>query len=227
MPASSASAPNQTAELCRQLARDLRAPRAPAGLGTVHAPRVRRVSALAAGAVLLIGLNAGALAAPARDGRDSKAILGRSGIAAVHFGLPMAQAVADLTARFGRPVAHGVNTGCGSRYTEVVWGDLAVEFRSHRFSGYRYLVGGYPLTTPGSPRARPPKTITPRLATATGITLGSTLSQLRAAYRSLTRVGADSWRAPNGLLFADTADRDPVPASAAIVEIKIGTCGAF
>lgn len=204
-----------------------RPPRAPAGLGAAYPPSVRRASALAAGAVLLVGFNAGALAARAQDRRASKAIFGPSGIGSVRFELPKAQAVADFTALFGRPVARGVNTGCGSRYTEVVWGDLAVEFRSNRLSGYRYIVGGYPLKTPGSARARPPKTITPRLTTATGITLGSTLAETRAAYPALKRVGADWWRAPNGLLFADNADHDPVPPTAAIVEIKIGTCGAF
>jgi hypothetical protein len=129
---------------------------------------------------------------------------------------------------FGPPAAGGVNTGCGSRYTEVEWGDLTVEFRSSIFSGYRYMEGGYPLTTPGSPReAHPSKTSAPKLATSTGVSLGSTLAQVRAAYGKLAFVGADRWRAPNGLVFYDDAMRDPEPPSSRIVEIKIGTCGDF
>jgi hypothetical protein len=152
---------------------------------------VRCAFALAASAVLVAGFSATAFAAGARDGRASTAILGPSGIGLVRFGLPKVQAVADFTILFGRPVARGVNTGCGSRYSEVVWGDLAVEFRANGFCGYRYIVGGYPITTRGSPPARPPTTITPRLATGTGITLGSTLAEVRAADRPLKRVGAD------------------------------------
>ena len=67
----------------------------------------------------------------------------------------------------------------------------------------------------------------PRLATSTGITLGSTLAQLRAAYDGLQRVGADSRRAPSGLVFVDDARRDPERPGSRIVEIKVGTCGDF
>lgn len=146
----------------------------------------------------------------------------------MHFGLTKARAVEELDALFGAPVARGINTGCGRRYTEVVWDDLAVEFRAGTFSGYRYTVGGYPLTTPGSPHEpSPPKTHSPRLATATGISLDSTLAELRVAYRGLRPIGVDNWRAPNGLVFVDNAGHDPEPPSSRLVEIKIGTCGAF
>jgi tRNA (cmo5U34)-methyltransferase len=37
----------------------------------------------------------------------------------------------------------------------------------------------------------------------------------------------DVWQSPNGLVFVDTAIRDPVPTSSHIREIKIGTCGDF
>jgi hypothetical protein len=140
------------------------------------------------------------------------------GVATVRFGTAKAQAVAELSALFGAAAGRGVNTGCAPRYTEVVWGDLAAEFRANRFSGYRYVQGGYPLTTPGSPRA-PAKSL--GLATAKGVTLGATLARVRAAYKPLTRIGADAWRAPNGLVFAvgDATQR--------VVEIKTGTCGDF
>ena len=154
--------------------------------------------------------------------------LGPHGIGKTHFGLTKAATVAELSATFGPPDARGVNTGCSSRYTEVVWGDLAAEFRSSIFSGYRYMKGGYPITTPGSPHeAHPPKTPTPKLATATGISLGNTLAQVRAAYGKLGFVGTDRWRAPDGIVFYDNAMHDPEPPSSRIVEIKIGTCGDF
>jgi hypothetical protein len=150
------------------------------------------------------------------------------GIGVVRFGAAKAKAVAELGAQLGIPSARSVNTGCGPRFSEVAWGDLVVEFRDSRFSGYRYLRGGWPLTTRGSPRtSSPSKPVSPRLSTATGISLGSTLSQLRASYGKPRRVGADMWRSSNGLIFVDDALRDPVPPSSRIIEIKIGTCGAF
>src|ERR1700688_1503036 len=135
--------------------------------------------------------------------------LGPHGVGTVHFGLTKAATVAQLSAMFGPPDARGVNTGCSARYTEVVWGDLGVEFRSNLFSGYRY------------------RSLTPKLATATGISLGNTLAQVRAAYGKLGFVGTDRWRAPTGLVFYDDAMHDPEPPSSRIVEIKIGTCGDF
>src|SRR5207302_32992 len=120
--------------------------------------------------------------------------LGPSGIGTVRFGLTKAKAVAELSGLFGTPSARGLNTGCGPRYTEVEWGDLVAEFRLNEFSGFRYVKGGFPLTTPGSPReSSPPKSASPKLATAKGISLGSTLAQLRAAYGQLRSIGAGRW----------------------------------
>jgi len=150
--------------------------------------------------------------------------LGPAGIGAIHFGLPKAKTVAALDARFGAPTWRGENTGCGAKFTEVEWGTLVVEFRSGVFTGYRSLAGGFADVVHGAPRAT---ALTPNVATARSVKLGSTLAQVRAAYGSLRRVGADSWRAPNGIVFVDNAKRDPVPASSRIVEIKIDTCGAF
>jgi hypothetical protein len=178
---------------------------------------MRRMPACAAAlavAIVAATLVAGAGGAPAARGP----ILQAHGVGTVRFGMRKGEAVARLRVLFGAPSARGVNSGCGARYTEVEWGDFVAEFRLGTFSGYRFVKGGYPLTTAGSPRqASPP---------ARGITVGSTLAELRALYR-LRRAGANLWRVPNGLLFVDDAKRDPVPPASRIVEIKIGTCGDF
>ena len=153
--------------------------------------------------------------------------LGADGIGRVRFGLSRRRAMAELRRRFGAPSAEGVNTGCGPRYREVVWGDLVTEFRLGRFSGYRYVRAGYEIVIPHGPSAPAPRGPTAGLATAKGITIGSTLAQVRAAYRPLTSVGTDRWKAANGIVFVDGAKRDPVPPSSRIIEIKSSTCGDY
>jgi hypothetical protein len=178
--------------------------------------------------LVVAALGVGALAARGGQSTLRAANLEPAAIGSVRFGLTKARAVAELTSLFGNPVARGRNTGCGPRYTEVVWGDLAAEFRLNRFSGYRYMKGGYPITTPGSPHVpSPPKTPSPALATVKRVSLGSTLAQVRAAYGPLQRIGANTWRASNRLVFVDDARRDPMQPTNRIVEIKVGTCGDF
>jgi hypothetical protein len=177
-------------------------------------------------AALVAVLAAVTFAVASASGAASPPSLKPGGIGAVDFGLPKSQAVAELSRLFGQPSATGINTACGRRYSEVVWGDLAAEFRGSVFSGYRYINGGYPLVTPGSPRQVKPSRVTPRLATSREITLGSTLAGARVAYGTPQRIGADVWRA-GGLSFTDNATHDPVPPSSRIVEIKTGTCGDF
>jgi hypothetical protein len=109
--------------------------------------------------LLAVGLGVGTLAA--LGSTKATASLGPDGIGKVRFGLTKIEAVAALSALFGDPSGRGINTGCAPRYTEVEWGDLVAEFRLHTFSGYRYIDGGFPLTTPGSPREARPKTVLP------------------------------------------------------------------
>jgi hypothetical protein len=146
-----------------------------------------------------------------------------TGIGSVHFGLPKSKAISELTSLLGRPSAHFVNSGCGHRYAETAWGHLYVEFRLGRFAGYRYIEYGWPLMPGGKPR----RSVLPRLATTRGITLGSTLGQLRRAYRRLDLVGTDRWMVKGGLTFYDNSKIEPPAASSRIIEIKIGTCGDF
>jgi hypothetical protein len=161
--------------------------------------------------------------------RTKRPLLDSNGIGNVHFGLPKVKAVAALRASLGRPNATGINTGCGPAFTEVAWHDLIAEFRHGTFAGYRYVSGGYPLTTAGSPHDPvSPTSPTPALATARGITLGSTLRELRAAYPGLTQSGALKWTAPNGLVFVEASQtKKPASPTAMIAEIKARTCGDF
>lgn len=184
---------------------------------------------LAAVVLVAIGVGVGALPAVGDRKTSGHGDLGADGIGTVRFGLPETQAVAQLTALFGPPTARGVNAGCSPRYTEVEWNDLVAEFRLSKFSGYRYVKGGWPLNTRGgSPlhKLPTPKSRVQELATANGISLGSTLAQARAAYGTLRLTGAAMWETPNGITLVVNANFGKVPP-AQIYEIKIDTCGAF
>lgn len=176
-----------------------------------------RVSA----ALLAITLMAAAESAQAGSGVP---VLGPSGIGSVRFGLSKPVAVRELsTLLHTQPTDRFINSGCGPRYTEVAWGHFYAEFRLGRFSGFRYIELGWP------PKHLPRRIVTsdlPRLTTAEGVTLGNTPGELRTAYNRLKQVGTDRWEA-DGLIYYDSAQRDPPPLSSRIVEIKTGTCGDF
>jgi hypothetical protein len=137
--------------------------------------------------------------------------------------------IAALRPSLGSPNATGINTGCGKNLTEVAWHDLIAEFRAGRFSGYRFIRGGWPLTTPGSPHDHVSGTVPrPLLHTAAGITLGNTLAELRVAYTHLRRTAAVRWTAADGLTFAEPYDvANLISPSNPIVEIQTMTCGDF
>jgi len=168
---------------------------------------------------------ASANAAPSRGTLQMRpTVLTPHGIGPVQRGTRKAPVVSALTTLFGPPTGAGINTACGSRYTEVVWNDLAVEFRAGTFTGYRYVRGGYPLTTPGSPRSVASPAIRPRLETARGIALGSRLSVLRVDYPRLRPVGVAQWVA-GGITFVVRSRG--AGALTSVAEIKLGTCGDF
>ena len=173
-----------------------------------------RLGVVLAAATVLLGLAAGSSA-------DAGPTLGPHGIGSVRFGLTKPTAVAELRVLFGAPTARGINTGCGPRYTEVEWHDLIAEFRLGRFTGYRYVLGGWPLTTTGSPRELVRTGLAPRLVTQAGVTLGTPLADARRDYGTLRFVGVDRWRA-DGLVLRASESSPP-----RIVEVKVGTCGDF
>lgn len=162
---------------------------------------------------------------PALASSRSMVSLDGNGIGPVRFGLSKDRAVAALTALFGSPTWRGVNTGCGPLWTEVVWNGIAAEFRGSSFTGYRYASATHIEGLLGAPRV-PGKPEFPALATAKGITLGSTLGHLRSLY-TLHLEGAGRWHYGN-LVFVSNARHSPAPLTSRIIEIKaMSTCGDF
>jgi hypothetical protein len=186
-------------------------------------PAVRRFLLVAGAAVAAAACGVGIVATTAPAPLP---FLDAEGIGAVHFGEQTAIVVRELYELLGRPSAAQPSSGCGPRYAEVEWGDLAAEFRLGVLSGYRYLDGGL-LGDDGSVARLEALRVAPRLTTATGITLGSTLGQARAAFGRLTVVGTNRSEAEDGFVFYDDARAFPDPASSRIVEIKIATCGDY
>ena len=155
--------------------------------------------------------------------------LGTRGVGQVPFGIVRMEAVKRLQGLLGPPNWQGINTGCGPRYTEVAWRDFIAEFYRGHFSGYRYMLDVYAVEAKGSPRDHAPGAKgVPFMSTSAGITLGSDLAELRPLYKRLRQSGADSWTAPSGLTFVVWSGyRNMLAGSDRMVEIKIGTCGAF
>ncbi len=183
---------------------------------------------IGASLLITIGLAIGAATSPPGDSGLRSRLLSSEGIGVARFGQAKAQVVEALTALLGKPAWKGPNTGCGPRYNEVEWGELVAEFRLGSFSGYRYVKGGWPLTTPGSPSGpSSSQSHGPYLATAKGISLGSTLGEVKSAYGKLSFIGVDKWQPANGIVFVVNAEHEPEPASSRVTEIKFGTCGDF
>jgi hypothetical protein len=151
--------------------------------------------------------------------------LGADGLGPVDFGSRKEQATAELTQLLGPASGGGINTGCGAAFTELDWGELAVEFHHNVFSGYR------DQNRPnGSLQLGPVNTaepLQPAAKTAAGIGLEDSLGQLRAAYPKLSLVGANRLQASNGLSFVNNSRYSPGSPQSKIIEIRVGTCGDY
>ena len=159
-----------------------------------------------------------AAASPSPSAR-TPILLAGNGLGVAHFGAPARSVTGAISARLGSPTGHP-DAGCVGGYTQVAWHDLIVQFRHGHFSGYRYWVSGS-----GSPPASA-STVSPKLATAKGISLGSTFAQVKRSYR-LTQTGTDFWKSPAGIVFALESQTYPSPPSSPVYEIKsYGACPA-
>ncbi|HZP71760.1 MAG TPA: hypothetical protein VFA97_00125 [Gaiellaceae bacterium] len=177
--------------------------------------RLRRACAIA-------GVIGAALpAAVAAEGATP--VLSSHGIAGARFGTSKSQAVERLTAVLGSPSARFVSNGCGPNYTEVEWGHLYAEFRRGKLTGFRYVRGAW---SGGAPAPAASRRVSPRLVTSKGVSLSSTLGQVRRRYGKLGIVGTDRWRSRDGLIFYVSYETtQPAPPTSRIIEIKYGTCG--
>jgi hypothetical protein len=97
-----------------------------------------------------------------------------------------------------------------------------VQFVAGRFRGYRYLDGG---ERPLAPTRSVLRSVRPRLSTATGISLGSSLADARRSYGVLRRVGTAFYRTRSGITFALWSSGTPARKSR-IHEIKSNVCRA-
>jgi hypothetical protein len=177
-----------------------------------------RSSGVVAAAVAFV-LCVGATSALARG--ETPLLSGR-GIGDTHFGARKTRAVRELSTVLGRPSRRF--EGCGPTVTEVEWGHLYVEFWRGKFSGFRYMQGAW--SSSGAVSGSRVSPLRPHLATSAGITLGSTLRQLRERYPRLTLVGTDRWQNHAGIIFSVSfATRQPPSPNSRITEIKYGTCG--
>jgi hypothetical protein len=159
-------------------------------------------------------------------------VLGSHGLGPARFGSTKARVTAELTRLLGQPSGSGANPGCGPAFTEVHWGELAVEFHDGLFNGYRDINrpdGDLQLAPENT--SYPPENaafpLRPKAKTAAGIALGDSLGQAKAVYSKLSLAGADRWKTPDGLSFLDNSEGSPAPPRARIIEIRIGTCGSY
>jgi hypothetical protein len=177
----------------------------------------RRVRATAVALLLAVGLSVTGLgaAAPPPAGAtltDRHLTLQGNGIGTVRFGTPEAAATRQLARQLGAPSSRPPSGCVGGPFQDVAWHNLIAQFSRGRFSGYRYWA------------PQPHHPVAPRLATAKGITLGSTFGQLEHAYR-LAQTGTDFWSA-QGMTFGLAGVAYPSPPTAPIYEVKVTVCPA-
>jgi hypothetical protein len=177
---------------------------------------------LVATAVVALTVAVTCVVAASASGTAARPIVSSHGVGGVPFGTSKSEAVKELTSLLGAPTRRFVSNGCGPHYTEVEWGHLYVEFRLGKLAGFRYLRGGWEGRAVGA-RDR---ALVPKLLTSEGVSLSSTLAQVRHRYGTLAIVGTDRWRSHDGLVFSISyLVTHPAPPDSRITEIKYGTCG--
>jgi hypothetical protein len=146
-----------------------------------------------------------------------------NGLGLAKFGAPAALTTEAINAVLGAPTGHP-SAGCTGKYTQASWHDLIVQFTDGRFTGYRYVADGFDGVSPSLETLHAP--VVPMIATAAGATLGSTMAEVRRAYRSLHRSGTDFWRTPSGVVFAFYSSEANPSSSSPVYEIKDNVCPA-
>ncbi len=149
--------------------------------------------------------------------------LDENGLGLANFGAPAAPTTEAITDVLGAPTGHP-SAGCTGKYTQVAWHDLIVQFTAGRFTGYRFVAGGSKGVSPSVATLHDP--VVPTIATAAGVTLGSTMAEVEHAYRSLHRSGTDFWRTPGGIVFAFYSAEANPSSKSPVYEIKDNVCPA-
>jgi hypothetical protein len=186
------------------------------------------VATVLVGAVASSSLLEGGLASatnsrldPVTASMSMRVQLDGNGLGLAKFGAPAALATEAITAVLGAPTGHP-SAGCTGKYAQVAWHDLIVQFTDDRFTGYRYVAGGSKGVSPSVATLH--EAVVPMIATATRITLGSTVAEVRRAYRSLHRSGTDFWRTPSGIVFAFYSSQANPSSLSPVYEIKDNVC---
>jgi len=151
--------------------------------------------------------------------KTSTVRLNGNGLGVTRYGAARSSATKAISAVLGNPTGHP-SADCTSKYFQTAWHDLVVQFVAGRFRGYRYLDGGDGGVAPTAAVVR---STTPRLSTATGITVGSSLVDAERAYGTLRRVATESYRTESGITFSVWSSGNPSPNSR-IYEIKSNVC---
>lgn len=187
--------------------------------------KLRLLAFVLGGVTFLTGGTAGAVGKPHQgETHSSTSIpirLDGSGLGIVNFGAATSAATKALTARFGTPTGHP-SAGCIAAYSQTAWHDLILQFKSGRFTGYRYIAGGWSGISPSTKSLH--AAVMPKLATSKGITLASTMAAARRAYPSLRQTGSAFWRTPDGIVFAFYQLKATSASSEPIYEIKNNVC---
>jgi hypothetical protein len=151
--------------------------------------------------------------------KTSPVRLNGNGLGVTRYGATQSSATKAISAVLGKPSGHP-SADCTGEYFQTSWHDLVVQFVAGRFRGYRYLDGGkYGV----APTAAVVRSTTPRLSTAAGITVGTSLVDAKHAYRTLRRAATNFYRTKSGITFAFWSSGNPSPNSR-IYEVKSNVC---
>lgn len=156
--------------------------------------------------VAVVAFGTSIAAAAAETGPSTRTVSGArhdirlngNGVGPVTPGESERSALRRLQHYFGVPTDHP-RSDCGGAYANVAWQNLIVQFKAGRFSGYRYVDSrGVPV----APSARVLRDVSPKLTTAHGAALGSTLAEVRRVSGTLRETGTARFRSIAGVTFA-------------------------